>query len=88
MSEYPKLRLRRLRKSEALRSLVRENQVDVSDLIYPLFIVEGRGIKKEIDSMPGIFHFSVDKLAKEIEELINLKIPAVILFGVVNEKDL
>jgi porphobilinogen synthase len=87
MPTFPELRLRRLRKSEALRSLVRENHVDVGDLIYPLFVVEGRGIKKEIESMPGVFHFSVDRLAKEIAELDRLHIPAVILFGVVNDKD-
>jgi porphobilinogen synthase len=87
MPTYPELRLRRLRKSEALRSLVRENHVDVGDLIYPLFVVEGKGIKREIESMPGVFHFSVDKLSKEIGEVARLRIPAVILFGVVNEKD-
>jgi porphobilinogen synthase len=87
MPAYPELRLRRLRKSEALRSLVRENSVDVGDLIYPLFVVEGGGIKKEIDSMPGVFQFSADKLAREIEQLVALRVPAVILFGVVNEKD-
>ena len=87
MPAYPELRLRRLRKSEALRSLVRENHVDIGDLIYPLFIVEGRGIKREIDSMLGVFHFSVDKLAREIEELADLHVPGVILFGVVNGKD-
>ena len=87
MPTFPELRLRRLRKSETLRSLVRENHVDVGDLIYPLFVVEGRGIKKEIESMPGVFHFSVDRLTKEIEELAWLKVPAVLLFGVVKEKD-
>ncbi|MGD0855140.1 MAG: porphobilinogen synthase [Dehalococcoidia bacterium] len=87
MPNFPELRLRRLRKNEALRSLVRENHVDVGDLIYPLFVVEGKGIKREIESMPGIFHFSVDKLKAEIEDLTRLHIPAVILFGVVNEKD-
>jgi porphobilinogen synthase len=87
MGKYPELRLRRLRKSDALRSLVRENQFDVGDLIYPLFVVEGKGIKEEIDSMPGIYHFSIDKLGKEIEDLAGLGVPAVILFGVVNEKD-
>jgi porphobilinogen synthase len=76
-----------LRKNEALRSLVRENHVDVGDLIYPLFVVEGKGIKREIESMPGVFHFSVDKLKAEIEDLTRLHIPAVILFGVVNKKD-
>ncbi|MCX6006144.1 MAG: porphobilinogen synthase, partial [Chloroflexi bacterium] len=87
MPKFPELRLRRLRKNEALRSLVRENHVDAGDLIYPLFVVEGKGIKKEIKSMPGVFHFSVDKLTAEIEDLSRLHVPAVILFGVVNEKD-
>lgn len=87
MPNFPELRLRRLRKNEALRSLVRENHVDVGDLIYPLFVVEGKGIKREIESMPGVFHFSVDKLKAEIEDLTRLHIPAVILFGVVNKKD-
>jgi len=87
MPVFPQLRFRRLRRTEALRSLVRENQLETGDLIYPLFIVEGKGIKKELDSMPSIFHYSVDRLAKEIEELVNLHIPAVILFGVVDGKD-
>jgi porphobilinogen synthase len=79
--------MRRLRKSPALRSLVRETQLDCGDFVFPLFIVEGKGIKSEIDAMPGIFHFSVDKLAAEIDELVRLKVPAVLLFGVVNKKD-
>ncbi len=87
MPSFPELRLRRLRKSETLRSLVRETRVDVSDLVYPLFIIEGRGIKKQIDSMPGIYQLSVDKLAREAAELTGLKIPAVLLFGVVSDKD-
>lgn len=87
MAEYPEIRLRRLRKNEALRALVRENHVEVGDMIYPLFVIEGRGIKKEIKSMPGICHFSVDRLGKEIDDLVKLGVPAVILFGVVNEKD-
>jgi porphobilinogen synthase len=87
MPNFPELRLRRLRKTEALRSLVRENHVDVGDLIYPIFVVEGKGIKREIKSMPGVFHFSVDKLAGEIKDLTRLRVPAVLLFGVVNKKD-
>jgi len=79
--------MRRLRKSPALRSLVRESQPDAGDLVFPLFVVEGKGIKKEIDAMPGIYHFSVDKLAAEIDELVALKVPAVLLFGVVSHKD-
>ncbi|MCX5993059.1 MAG: porphobilinogen synthase [Chloroflexi bacterium] len=87
MPLFPDLRMRRLRKSPALRSLVRESHLDPGDLVFPLFIVEGKGIKKEIDSMPGIFHFSVDSLAAEIDELARLKVPGVLLFGVVNDKD-
>ncbi len=87
MSVFPELRMRRLRKSPALRSLVRESQLDPGDLVFPLFVVEGKSIKSEIDAMPGIFHFSVDKLAAEIDELVRLKVPAVLLFGVVNKKD-
>jgi len=79
--------MRRLRKSPALRSLVRESQLDPGDLVFPLFVVEGEGIKREIDAMPGIFHFSVDKLAAEIDDLVRLKVPAVLLFGVVTMKD-
>ena len=87
MPDFPGSRLRRLRRSEALRSLVRENTIDAGDFIYPLFVVEGKGVRKEINSMPGIYHFSVDRLGKEIADLVRLKIPAVLLFGVVNAKD-
>ncbi|MCF6092670.1 porphobilinogen synthase [Microaerobacter geothermalis] len=80
-------RHRRLRGSETLRKLVRENQLTVHDLIYPLFVVEGENIKEEIPSMPGVFHFSLDRLREEIEEIIQLGIEAVILFGVPNHKD-
>ncbi|MBN1691246.1 MAG: porphobilinogen synthase [Dehalococcoidia bacterium] len=87
MSVFPELRMRRLRKSPALRSLVRESQLDAGDLVFPLFVVEGKAIKREIDAMPGIFHFSVDRLAAEVDELVRLKVPAVLLFGVVDKKD-
>jgi porphobilinogen synthase len=87
MPVFPDLRMRRLRSSPALRSLVRESQLDPGDLIFPLFIVEGKSIKREIDAMPGIFHLSVDKLAAEVDELAGLRVPAVLLFGVVNNKD-
>jgi len=87
MPDFPELRLRRLRKNSAIRSLVRETTVDSGDFVFPLFIVEGKGVKKDIETMPGIYHFSADKLGKEIDELVRLKIPAVLLFGVVNVKD-
>ncbi len=87
MAVFPQLRLRRLRRTEWLRALVRENHVEIGDLIYPIFVEEGRGIKQEIASMPGIFRFSPDQLPQEVEEVAGLKIPAVILFGVPEHKD-
>lgn len=87
MAVFPQLRLRRLRRSAPLRALVRENRVDVDDLIYPMFITEGRGLKQEITSMPGIFRYSPDQLSREIEEVASLKIPAVLLFGIPEDKD-
>ncbi|MBI4295971.1 MAG: porphobilinogen synthase, partial [Chloroflexi bacterium] len=87
MATFPQLRLRRLRRTEAIRSLVRENRVEVSDLIYPLFVVEGTNVKQEISSMPGVFRFSVDQLPHEVEDIARLGIPAVILFGIPEHKD-
>ena len=87
MATFPQLRLRRLRRTESLRALVRETHVEITNLIYPLFVVEGNGLKQEIVSMPGIFRFSPDQLAREVEEVAKLKIPAVLLFGVPEEKD-
>ncbi|WP_297131532.1 porphobilinogen synthase [Terrisporobacter sp.] len=75
-------RLRRLRSTKAIRNLVRETKVQVEDLIYPLFIVDGENIKREISSMEGVYHFSVDKLEDEINELTELGIEHVLLFGV------
>jgi len=87
MAVFPRLRLRRLRRTETLRALVRENRVEVGDLVYPMFVVEGRGIKEEITSMPGIVRYSPDQLPPEIEEVARLKIPAVLLFGIPENKD-
>ncbi len=84
---FPIYRPRRLRKSEVLRSMVRETEVNVRDLIYPLFVVEGQGVKKEISSMEGVFHLSLDRLTEEVKEVAGLGIPAVILFGVPDHKD-
>ena len=77
----------RLRKNKAIRSLVRENRLDINDVIYPLFIVEGNNIKEEIPSMNGQYHLSLDMLNNEIKELNKLGINAVLLFGVPNHKD-
>ncbi|WP_432665687.1 porphobilinogen synthase [Wukongibacter baidiensis] len=80
-------RPRRLRANEQIRSLVRETSLSINDLIYPLFLVEGSNIKKEISTLPGCYHYSVDMLEEEIGELIKLGIKAVLLFGVPDKKD-
>ena len=80
-------RFRRLRINPAIREMVRETSVCASDFIYPLFVVEGRGVKKEISSMPGVFQMSLDEILKECEIVRNLGIKAVILFGIPSLKD-
>jgi porphobilinogen synthase len=80
-------RLRRTRMTAALRSMVRETELAVNDFIYPLFVVTGKNIRKEISSMPGVFQLSIDELVKECVEVKNLGIPAVILFGIPDHKD-
>ncbi|MBM3131501.1 MAG: porphobilinogen synthase, partial [Chloroflexi bacterium] len=87
MTEFPQTRLRRFRRTEALRRMVRETRLAVDDLVYPLFVIHGRGVKNEIPSMPGVFQFSADKLSKEVEEIAGLGIPAVLLFGIPDAKD-
>lgn len=80
-------RTRRLRKTEGIRRLVRENKLSIDDLIYPLFVEEGTGIETEIVSMPGIKRYSLDTISKELDEVVSLQIPAVILFGIPTHKD-
>ena len=80
-------RFRRLRINPAIRQMVRETSVCASDFIYPLFVVEGKGVKKEISSMPGVFQMSLDEILKECEIVRNLGIKAVILFGIPSLKD-
>jgi porphobilinogen synthase len=80
-------RHRRLRRNQAIRNMVREHHLRVEDLIYPLFVVEGKNRKEEISSMPGVYHFSLDRLKEEVKEVVSLGIPSIILFGVPNEKD-
>jgi porphobilinogen synthase len=87
MSSFPEMRLRRLRRTAALRDLFSETTLSLKDLIYPIFVTEGNNIKQEIPSMPGIYRFSVDRLPKEIEEIAKLGLPAVILFGIPENKD-
>jgi porphobilinogen synthase len=85
--EFPATRLRRLRSSAAMRSLVRETHLEPSALIYPLFLCEGEGVRREIGSMPGVFNLSVDEALKEIDACAALGIGGVLLFGIPDEKD-
>ncbi|EDO9795226.1 porphobilinogen synthase [Campylobacter fetus] len=80
-------RYRRLRINPAIRDMVRENKLNIEDFIYPLFVVEGSGVKKEISSMPGVFQLSIDEILKECEEVVNLGIKSILLFGIPNLKD-
>nr|WP_295971468.1 porphobilinogen synthase [uncultured Bacillus sp.] len=80
-------RHRRLRKSANMRALVRETHLNVNDFIYPIFVIEGNNIKNEISSMPGVYQFSLDRLAEEMDEVVLLGIKAVLLFGIPFEKD-
>lgn len=80
-------RSRRLRKNNIIRDMVRETSLSTNDFIYPLFACEGKGIKKEISSMPGVFNLSIDELIKEAKEVERLGIPSVILFGIPDYKD-
>ncbi|MBN1392029.1 MAG: porphobilinogen synthase [Sedimentisphaerales bacterium] len=84
---FPKTRLRRLRSSAAMRRLVRETSLSIDNLIYPLFVREGEGLKELIKSMTGCFHFSPDTIAAEAAEVAALGIPAVLLFGLPAKKD-
>jgi len=81
------IRPRRLRSSDAMRRLVRETELSVNDLVYPLFAVHGSGVREEIPSMPGCFQMSVDELVKEAAEVQGLGIPAILLFGLPATKD-
>ncbi|MBM7614718.1 porphobilinogen synthase [Alkaliphilus hydrothermalis] len=80
-------RPRRLRRSAGIRNLVQETRVDIADLVYPLFVVHGENIKKEITALPGQYHFSVDRLIEEVSQVVNLGIQAIILFGIPAKKD-
>ncbi len=84
---FPTSRPRRLRSNELLRGMVRETRLSASQFIYPLFVCPGSGVKREISSMPGNFHFSVDRIGEECREVAALGIPAVLLFGLPDTKD-
>lgn len=84
---FPEIRLRRLRRTESLRALVRETSLDPGDLIYPLFICSGEGVRNPISSMPGVFNLSVDEAVREAEQAAGLGIGGLLLFGLPDSKD-
>lgn len=83
----PLFRPRRLRETPTIRRMVRETSLSVANLIFPLFVAHGRELKREIPSMPGVYHLSLDELAREVKEVESLGIPAVLLFGLPEAKD-
>src|ERR1035441_7629127 len=84
---FPANRMRRMRRSEPLRALVRETALDPGDLIYPLFICPGEGVRRAIGSMPGVFNLSVDEAVREAEEAARLGVGGLLLFGLPEAKD-
>lgn len=84
---FPIYRPRRTRATANLRSMIRENKLSVEDLIYPLFVVPGKNVKNEIESLLGNYHWSLDRLPEVLDEIVDLKIPAVILFGIPSYKN-
>src|SRR5712671_4108912 len=84
---FPVTRLRRLRRNEPLRSLVRETRLTPEAFVYPMFVCPGEGVRKEVRSMPGVFNLSVDEAVKEARQTHTLGVPAVILFGLPEKKD-
>jgi porphobilinogen synthase len=84
---FPTARLRRLRMTETIRGMVRETELSKKDFIYPLFVVPGKNVKKEISSMPGVYQMSIDQTVRECAEVLSLGLPAVIFFGIPETKD-
>ena len=84
---YPTHRLRRLRRNENIRRMVRETRLSTDNLICPVFVCEGKNVRNGIKSMPGCFQLSIDNLLKEAKEVSKLNIPAIILFGIPKKKD-
>ena len=85
--EVNMIRLRRLRSSQTMRDLVRENQVHVDDLVYPVFIKEGSNQKIPVDSMPGIYQYTIDRFDEELDRIVAAGIPAILIFGIPEHKD-
>ncbi len=84
---FPEYRARRLRRTETLRSMVREIQLNTCDFILPFFVIHGKGVRNPIDGMPGNFQLSTDQLLKELDEPVRRGIPAILLFGIPEKKD-
>lgn len=87
MSSFPQRRMRRLRYNPILRQMVAETELSLRQLIYPLFVVPGSKQRREVPSMPGVYNLSIDELVKEAKEVVELGIPAILLFGVPEKKD-
>ena len=84
---FPEYRPRRMRQNETFRAMIRETRLAPEQMIYPLFVLPGKGIRQEVSSMPGVFRFSVDQLVKEAKDCLSLGIRSVILFGLPEKKD-
>ncbi len=84
---FPSYRMRRLRRTPAIRTMLRETTLAVDDLIYPFFVIAGEGIKNSISSMPGCYQLSIGNLLGEVREVVELGIPAIMLFGIPSHKD-
>lgn len=87
MTELNFKRHRRLRQSATMRAMVKETYLHKEDFIYPIFVIDGENIKNPVESMPGVYQFSLDRLSEEMDEVVSLGIPSVILFGLPAEKD-
>ena len=84
---FPVTRLRRMRRTEPLRSMIRETTLQPADFVYPMFVCPGEGVRKEVRSMPGVFNLSVDEAVGEAREVHRLGVPSIILFGLPEKKD-
>ena len=80
-SSFPQSRLRRLRESSVVRLMTRETTLSIKDFVYPLFVTHGRDVYEPIESMPDVYHLSLDRLVEEVSEISQLGIPSVLLFG-------
>ncbi|MGB9664299.1 MAG: porphobilinogen synthase [Ignavibacteria bacterium] len=87
MRQFPQTRLRRLRYNPLIRDMVQETELSVKDFIYPLFVCPGEKVKKTVSSMPDVYQMSIDVLLEECKEIVDLGIPAIILFGIPSHKD-